>query len=80
MKRIGIFCGGFSSEFDISIASAKTILASIPKIYDAFLIVVRRGDWRVVYKGEECPLDLNDVTFTYKGEKLDLDYGLVYIH
>jgi D-alanine-D-alanine ligase len=80
MKRIGIFCGGFSSEFDISIKSATTILAALPKSYDAFLIVVKRGDWRAIYKGEECPLDLNDVTFKYQGEKLDLDYGLVYIH
>ncbi len=80
MKRIGIFCGGFSSEFDISMLSAQTILDSLPKAYDSFLIVVRKGDWRVRYKGEECPLDLNDVTFTYRGIKLNLDYGLVYIH
>ena len=80
MKRIGIFCGGFSSEFDISIASANTIMASLPKMYDAFLIVVKRGDWRVNYKGEECQLDLNDVSFVFQGEKLHLDYGLVYIH
>ncbi len=80
MKRIGIFCGGFSSEFDISMNSAKNILDSLPKSYDTFLIVVRRGDWRALYKGDECSLDLNDVTFTYQGEKLDLDYGLVFIH
>lgn len=80
MKRIGIFCGGFSSEFDISIASAKTILEALPGEYDSFLIVVRRGLWTVHYKGEECLLDLNNVTFTYFGEELRLDYGLVYIH
>ncbi len=80
MKKIGIFCGGFSSEFDISLASANTILASLPKTYDAFLIVVKRGDWRAQYQGEECPIDLNDVSFQFNGEKIKLDFGLVYIH
>lgn len=80
MKKIGIFCGGFSSEFEISMLSANTILESIPSSYDAFLIVVTRGDWRVMYKGAECQLDLNHVTFDYKGETIELDYGLVFIH
>ncbi len=80
MKKIGIFCGGFSSEFDISMASGTNILAALPKTVDAFLIVVERGKWTVRYKDEECPLDLNDVSFLYKNEKLHLDFGLVYIH
>jgi len=80
MKKIGIFCGGFSSEFDISIKSATTILANIPDGFDPFLIVVRPGIWTVQYKGTESIMDLNDVSFTYLGQKQKLDLGLVYIH
>jgi D-alanine-D-alanine ligase len=80
MKKIGIFCGGFSSEFDISIKSATTILANIPDGFDPFLIVVRPGIWTVQYKGTESLMDLNDVSFTYLGQKQKLDLGLVYIH
>jgi D-alanine-D-alanine ligase len=80
MTKLGIFCGGFSSEFEISMASATNILAALPKNLDAFLIVVKRENWNVRYKGEECLLDMNDISFNYKEQKLKLDFGLVYIH
>ncbi|MBU2019425.1 MAG: D-alanine--D-alanine ligase [Bacteroidetes bacterium] len=80
MKNIGIFCGGFSSEFDISIKSANTILASLPQKYNAFLIIVKRGDWRVQLDGESLPLDLNDLSFETKTGKEKVEVGLVYIH
>ena len=80
MKNLGIFCGGFSSEFDISIKSATTILGAIPDDYTAFLIVVKRGDWRVHWNGEELPLDLNDLSFTTSQGKQKVEIGLVYIH
>ncbi|MFA7272741.1 MAG: D-alanine--D-alanine ligase [Crocinitomicaceae bacterium] len=80
MKKIGIFCGGFSSEFDISVKSANTILKNLPTSYDSFLIVVKRGIWMVHYKGIETLLDLNDVSFQFEGNKEKIDIGLVYIH
>ncbi len=80
MKKIGIFCGGFSSEFDISVKSATTILANVPDGYDAFLIVVRPGIWTVHYKGLETLMDLNDLSFMFNGQKEKLDIGIVYIH
>jgi D-alanine-D-alanine ligase len=80
MKNIGIFCGGFSSEFDISIKSANTILVSLPDEYRAFLIIVKRGDWRVQWEGDSLPLDLNDLSFETKIGKQKVEVGLVYIH
>jgi D-alanine-D-alanine ligase len=80
MKKVGIFCGGFSSEFDISIKSANTILNNVPEEYDVFLIVVKPGVWTVMYKGTEAIMDMNDLTFSYNGKREKLDIGLVYIH
>lgn len=80
MKRVGIFCGGFSSEFDISVASAKTILAAFPKEFEAFLVYVRREKWTAFYREQECEMDLNNVSFSFGGQQIKLDCGLVYIH
>ena len=80
MKTIGIFCGGFSSEFEISIKSATTILSNFPDGFNAFLIEVTRENWRAKYKGGEYPLDLNTLSFEVNNEKISLDYGMTYIH
>lgn len=80
MKTIGIFCGGFSSEYDISIKSATTILTNFPEGYDAFLIVVARDKWTANYQGSEYQIDLNTLSFQADAKTILLDYGLVYIH
>ena len=80
MKTIGIFCGGFSSEFDISIKSATTILNNFPDGYNVFLIEVKRENWTAKYKDGEYQLDLNSLSFNVGSEKISLDYGLTYIH
>lgn len=80
MRTIGIFCGGFSSEYDISIKSATTILNNFPTGYDVFLIKVSKKEWTAEYKGEEYFVDLNSLTFNTGNETIALDYGLVYIH
>jgi len=80
MKKIGIFCGGYSSEYDISIQSATTILNNFPDGYDVFLITVKKDQWTALYKGTESIINLNHLGFEYDGKELILDYGLVYIH
>lgn len=80
MKTIGIFCGGYSSEYEISIKSATTILNNFPDGYDAFLIVVSKEKWTAQYKGNEYQLDLNTLTFDADGAIIQIDHGLVYIH
>ena len=80
MKTIGIFCGGYSSEYEISIKSANTILNNFPDGYNAFLIVVSKEKWTAQYKGNEYQLDLNTLTFDADGDNIQIDHGLVYIH
>tara|TARA_B100000508_G_scaffold137355_1_gene131589 strand:+ start:110772 stop:111752 length:981 start_codon:yes stop_codon:yes gene_type:complete len=81
MLNVGIFCGGYSSEYEISLKSANMILSHLPKTYNAFLVEVNRDGWFAVYKGERCEVSTNDFSFlSASGEKMKIDLGHVYIH
>lgn len=80
MKKIAIICGGFSSEFDISIKSAQTILAHFPSGYDAFIIELTRDSWTAIYQNERLEVDPWNMSFQFKGEILQIDAAIIYIH
>ncbi len=80
MKRIAIICGGYSSEFDISIKSANTILDNFPEGYDPFLLELTRENWTAIYQGERCAFDAWNMNFEFKGEKIFMDAAIIYIH
>ena len=46
MKRIGLICGGFSSEYDISVKSAQTIQKNFPDHLECLLIEISRDNWQ----------------------------------
>ncbi len=77
MKKIGIICGGFSSEFEISIKSAQVIFDHFPKNYDPLLIEVNKETWVAKTANGNMPFDLNAMTY---GPGLKLDAAIVYIH
>jgi len=80
MKRIGLFCGGFSSEFDISLKSAKTISAHFPKNLDCVLIIVKKNGWEVQTENETVLYDLNSASYTANGRAERIDAALIYTH
>ena len=80
MKNFGIFCGGFSSEFDISIKSAQTIIENFPKEYQIFKIIVGPKSWEVEFDGFTGIFDLNTASFNLDGKVVKIDCGIVYIH
>ena len=80
MKTIGIFCGGFSSEYDISLKSADTIKKHIPASYSSYKIIVSKGKWEVEMEQESVPFNLNDCSFFVGNTKKILDAAIVYIH
>ena len=80
MKTIGIFCGGFSSEFDISIKSATTIKNHLPSEFLSFKIIVSKTKWEVEAGTEMVSFNLNDCSFLFQGKKIILDAAIVYIH
>jgi len=82
MVNVGLFCGGYSSEFEISIKSAQLILEHLPKKeYNAFLVRVNENGWFAEYNGETAEVSPIDFSFTLKsGEKITIELAHVYIH
>lgn len=80
MSRIGIICGGFSSEFDISVKSATTILRNLPAEHQGYLIYLDRSGWSVDIDGEKVPF--NSETFEFQSDEasVKIDLAIVYIH
>ena len=80
MKKIGIICGGYSSEYEISIKSATTILNNFPKEYAPYLIIVNQENWKI--KIGDSSHDFDPWNFSYTSEKttIKLDAALIYIH
>lgn len=80
MKNLGLFCGGLSSEFDISIKSANTIKANFPSSILVYKIIVSESIWEVETESGNTPFDLNDFSFKVNNTIIKIDLGLVYIH
>ncbi|MEN9699130.1 MAG: hypothetical protein RLZZ301_328 [Bacteroidota bacterium] len=80
MKRIGLFCGGFSSEFNISIKSAQTIQAHFPTQYELILIEVKRPNWEANYKQEKAEFDLTTGCIRTAQQEVQLDAAIIYTH
>lgn len=77
---IGLFCGGFSSEFDISIKSANTILANFPDQYEAVKIVVTKSKWYAELDANQYPFSLETMSYSIGQTSFKIDAGLIYIH
>lgn len=79
MKTIGIICGGFSSEWEISLKSAQTIQDNFPKEFNVVKIVIDRSGWNVIKGEQKLPFDLNTMTFA-DAEVSSIDAAIVYVH
>lgn len=80
MKLVGLFCGGYSSEFEISLKSAQTIMDHFPKEYEIVPIHVFETGWVVPEGEEKWPFSIETMSFTSHGKERKIDIGLIYIH
>ncbi|MDF3028684.1 MAG: D-alanine--D-alanine ligase [Fluviicola sp.] len=80
MKLVGLFCGGYSSEFEISLKSAQTIMENFPKGYEVVPIQVLESGWFVPENSEKLPFSIENMSYSTKGKERKIDIGLVYIH
>lgn len=80
MKSVGIICGGFSSEYDISVKSARTICDNFPDQFNAHLVYLSRDGWKVEVDGVNYVLNPVNFTADVKGETLKIDVAIVYVH
>ena len=77
---IGLFCGGYSSEFEISIKSANTIISHFPDNYEVVKIVVAKPQWYAEINSEAFPFSIENMSFVKDGKTVKIDAGLIYIH
>lgn len=80
MAHFGLFCGGFSSEFDISMLSANTIQTHFPKEHTIIQIVVKKDGWFATENGSNYPFSLDKATYQKDGKEVKIDAGLIYVH
>lgn len=80
MKLVGLFCGGYSSEFEISLKSAQTIMDNFPKEYEVVPIHVVETGWFVPKNAEKLPFSIESMSYTANGIERKIDIGLIYIH
>lgn len=79
MKTIGIICGGFSSEWEISLKSAQTIQDNFPEKFRTFKIFITKSGWQVLIGDRKIPFDINSMSF-FETNEIHIDAAIVYIH
>ena len=83
MKRtIAIIAGGDSSEYEVSMNSAKGIYSFIDKgKYNLYLVELTRQKWEAILTdGSRTPIDKNDFSFMENGVKVKPDFAYITIH
>ncbi len=74
--------GGYSGESVISLQTATTIQANLPKdLFDVYKIIISREKW--IYEtpdGKEIHLDKNDFSIDINGAKVKFDAAFIAIH
>jgi D-alanine-D-alanine ligase len=80
MKTVGLFCGGFSSESEISMKSAQTIADHFPSGWHIVKIEVTRNGWYAHTSEGKKDFSMESLSFISGGKETKIDIGLIYIH
>lgn len=80
--NIALFCGGDSSEREVSLNSGASMLPHLdPAKYNTYLVDLQRDQWlHTTLSGETVAVDKNDFSLTLDGRRVRLDYALILIH
>lgn len=82
MKRnVVVIAGGNSSEYGVSIKSGRHIFSEVDgEKYNKYLMILKGRDWHIEVGEEKYPVDKNDFSFIYKGDKIVIDFAYITIH
>lgn len=80
MKKIGVICGGFSSEYEISLKSGATIINNFPTNYQTIKIVLSKTNCIAFWNNEKYSIQLHQKGFQANDEWVELDAYLIYTH
>lgn len=80
--QVAIAVGGYSSEFDISIKSGRTVKDQLdPDIFDAYTVVITREAWyHLDDHGNKTPVDRDRFGFELNGKLIQPDVVFNTIH
>lgn len=81
-KNIAIVAGGDSSEWVVSMKSAKGLSTFIDaEKYNIYVVTIRNGEWSVVLADDtKIAVDKNDFSFQKDGAKIKFDFAYITIH
>lgn len=81
-RKIAIVAGGDTSEYEVSLRSAKGIYSFIDKeAYELYVVVMHGLDWHVQLEDEAtATIDRNDFSFMKGDEKVKFDFAYITIH
>ena len=89
-RKIAIIAGGDSSEYEVSLRSAKGIYSFLDHDrYEVTVVRLHGDDWTALPEanmehddltGPGCPIDKNDFSFTRGGVKHTFDFAYITIH
>jgi len=82
MKRnVVVIAGGNSSEYEVSLKSGNHIFEEVDgEKYNKYLMILKGRDWHIKMEDAIYPVDKNDFSFAYKGEKIVFDFAYITIH
>ena len=77
-KKLGVVCGGFTSEFDISIQSGKTVFDNLDRsIWKVFLIRINSFSWTAT-DDEENHYSVSKGDFSLCCDKTKIDLEIIF--
>lgn len=80
-KNIALVAGGYSGEFEVSVASAQQIKEDIDREkYNVYLIILTRQSWYYEQGGVRTEVDKNDFSLCSDGKKVCFDAAYITVH
>ena len=81
-RIIAVVAGGDSGEYEVSLRSAEGITSFLDKErYAPYTVIIRGTEWNVQLPDNTvAPIDRNDFSFVWNGEKVAFDYAYITIH
>lgn len=81
-KKVGVVCGGFSSEYEISIQSGKTVFSNLDRnLWETYLITIDSSDWTAIDDhNNKYIVSKGDFTLNDEQKNLELDVIFNAVH
>ena len=77
-KKVGVVCGGFSSEFEISIQSGKTVFLNLDRnLYEVYLITISPDSWTAI-DDNKSTFEVSKGDFSLKNKDVDVKLDVVF--